>query len=89
MTYRLLRRRNQDQDFRYQLGVKLQELRHAAGLRLLDVHDRTGIGIELLSRAERGLSQFTILELLKLSVVYETTVPEILEDLWHLVDVSD
>lgn len=89
MTVRLLRRHDQDMTFRYQLGSTLRELRNDKGLTLLDVQKRTGIGVELLSRGERGLSQFTIMELMGLALVYRTPVSEILGTLWPLVDIDE
>lgn len=89
MTVRILRRRDYDADFRYQLGGRLRELRNEHDFTLLDVRDRTGIGIELLSRAERGLSQFTVMELMKLALVYQTPLYDIVGPLWPLVEVSE
>lgn len=89
MTTRILRNRTYDADFRYQLGDRLRRLRNEHGLTLLEVRDRTEIGIELLSRAERGLSQFTVMELMKLALVYQTPLYDIVGPLWPLVEVSE
>ncbi len=89
MPVRIHRTRSTDQDFNRFLGILLRGAREDVDLRLKDVHERTGMGIEFLFRMENGKSRPTIMELMQLSLVYEVPVMEFLEHLWPLVEVTD
>src|SRR5574341_553882 len=45
------------------IGVKLQELREKAGMSIADVAGKTGIGVERIEAAERGLVDIPVSEL--------------------------
>jgi transcriptional regulator with XRE-family HTH domain len=60
------------------IGPRLAGLRHAAGLTLADVTDRTGIGASTLSRLESGHRRPTLELLLPLTAAYHARLDDLL-----------
>jgi hypothetical protein len=87
MTVQIRRGSEAEHEFDHELGSYLRKLRLSRNMKLTEVHDLTNIRYDHLSRIERGESRLSVIELMKLSIVYNIDAQTILDDLWPLIEM--
>lgn len=66
--------------FYINLGKKLRELRDLNNLSLTEISKKSGLSKSTLSRYERGTSSLSIINLAKLSIVYDFNIKDFISD---------